>query len=185
MLIGVAGLNGSGKGEIVSYLEERSFYALSLSDVIREELRKRGLEPTREQMIESGRELRAAEGPAALAVRLIEDMLPDRNYAIDSVRHPAEVDALRKGAQPFQLWWVDAADETRIERIRARGRVGSRAGAAQRRRAGGVAADRPRRRRQQHARRRLRGAARNARAAAAATARGTAGRGGRRNGVSV
>ena len=36
--IGVLGLNGSGKGEILKFLEERSFYSYSLSDVIRERL---------------------------------------------------------------------------------------------------------------------------------------------------
>jgi len=124
MRIGVAGLNGAGKGEVVSYLAERSFYPLSLSDVIREELRKQGLDETRERLIETGRVLREAEGPAALARRLLDEMLPDRNYAIDSIRHPAEVDALRKSGQPFQLWWIDADEATRIERIAARGRTG-------------------------------------------------------------
>ena len=43
MILGVSGLNGSGKGELVRFLEARSFYPLSLSDVIRDELRRRGL----------------------------------------------------------------------------------------------------------------------------------------------
>ena len=47
--IGVAGLNASGKGEVVAYLERRSFYGASLSDVIREDLARDGLEATREQ----------------------------------------------------------------------------------------------------------------------------------------
>ena len=38
MILGVSGLNGAGKGEIVQYLADRSFYPLSLSDVIREVL---------------------------------------------------------------------------------------------------------------------------------------------------
>ena len=40
----------------------RSFFAVSLSDVIRDVLRERGLEETRERMIETGRELRRASG---------------------------------------------------------------------------------------------------------------------------
>ena len=64
MILGVAGLNASGKGEAVTYLSQRSFYAHSLSDVLRGVLKQRGIPETRERMIDAGRELRAAEGPA-------------------------------------------------------------------------------------------------------------------------
>ena len=124
MILGVSGLNGSGKGEVVRFLETRSFQALSLSDVIRDELRARGQDETRERMIETGRALRQAEGPGALAVRLARRLAPDRHYAIDSVRHPAEVDALRAHAGRFRLLWIEADEATRIARIRARARPG-------------------------------------------------------------
>jgi dCMP deaminase len=124
MIIGVAGLNGSGKGEVVRYLEERSFYVLSLSDVLRDVLRERGLEESRDQMIRVGQELRAQRGPGVLAQRLAEGLEPDRNYAIDSIRHPAEVEILRGRTRDFQLLWIDAPEEVRFERVRARGRAG-------------------------------------------------------------
>jgi len=124
MIFGVSGFNGAGKGEIVRFLEARSFYALSLSDVIRDELRTQGFEETRERMIETGRALRSAHGPGALADRLAAKLLPDRNYVIDSVRHPAEVEALRARTGRFRLLWVDADERVRLERIRARGRSG-------------------------------------------------------------
>ena len=124
MILGVSGLNGSGKGEVVRFLEARSFYALSLSDVIRDELRARGLEETRERMIATGRELRAGEGPGALAERLARRLVADRNYVIDSVRHPAEVQALRARTGRFRLLWVEAAAGTRLARIRERARPG-------------------------------------------------------------
>lgn len=124
MIIGVAGLNGAGKGEIVKFLESRSFVALSLSDVLREELRRRGLSETRERMIELGREVREREGAGALARRAIAAMRPDRNYVVDSIRHPAEVDALRNAGGRFVLIWVEAREEVRLERIRQRGRAG-------------------------------------------------------------
>jgi dCMP deaminase len=124
MIFGVSGLNGSGKGEVVRFLEARSFYALSLSDVIRDELRARGLEETRERMIATGRELRAGEGPGALAERLARRLVADRNYVIDSVRHPAEVQALRARTGRFRLLWVETAEGTRFARIRERARPG-------------------------------------------------------------
>jgi dCMP deaminase len=124
MRIGVAGPNAAGKGEVVTFLEERSFYPLSLSDVIRDELRRRGVAETRERMIELGREMRAEHGEAVLAERLLEKLDRDRNYVIDSIRHPAEVAALRRGRAPFHLLWVDADEGVRFGRMRERGRGG-------------------------------------------------------------
>jgi dCMP deaminase len=124
MILGVSGLNASGKGEVVAFLTQRSFYAHSLSDVIRGVLKERGLPETRERMIETGRELRTKEGAAVLAQRLVAQLLPDRNYVIDSIRHPAEVEALRGAGQRFRLIWVDADEAIRFARMRARARPG-------------------------------------------------------------
>lgn len=124
MILGVSGPYAAGKGEAVEFLRARSFYALSLSDVIRDELRLRGEAETRERMIETGNALRAAGGPAVLAERLVPKLLPDRNYVIDSIRHPAEVETLRKAGDGFRLLWIDAEEPTRFERLRRRGRSG-------------------------------------------------------------
>ena len=124
MIIGVSGRNGAGKGAVVEFLAERSFYVFSLSDVVREELRRQGVEETRDRMIEAGRGLRTRGGAGALAEGLIPRLLPDRNYAIDSIRHPAEVEALRRFSPEFRLVWVEANEVCRLDRIRARGRPG-------------------------------------------------------------
>jgi len=124
MIIGLSGRNGAGKGEVLAFLRSRSFYPHSLSDVIREELRRQELEETRERMIETGNAIRVSHGPGGLAALLAEKLVPDRNYVVDSIRHPAEVDVLRARASRFQLWWVDADESVRLERIRARGRGG-------------------------------------------------------------
>ena len=124
MIIGVAGRNGAGKGELVSFLEARSFTVLSLSDAIRRELANRDLGETRERMIEVGQEMRRKSGPGALAQGLLRELRPDRNYAIDSIRHPAEVEILRHCGQDFHLVWIDAKLETRFERMQIRGRSG-------------------------------------------------------------
>jgi dCMP deaminase len=124
MIIGVAGRNGAGKGEFVKFLEARSFIVLSLSDAIRDELAARGETETRERMIDVGQEMRRRAGPGALAQSLLKQLRPDRNYAIDSIRHPVEVEVLRHSGQDFRLVWVDAKLETRFERMRARGRSG-------------------------------------------------------------
>ncbi len=122
MRVGVAGLNASGKTQVVHILERRGFYPASLSNVIRRDLASDGLEPTRENMIERGRALRERFGVSVLAERVQLELPAHHNHVIDSIRHPAEVEALRAGG-PFVLLWVEVAARTRYERALARGRV--------------------------------------------------------------
>src|SRR5437867_3260184 len=88
MLIGLTGRNASGKGEVAKYLEKKSFYYHSLSDVIRDEIRRRGQPLTRETLIETGNELRQRYGSAVLAERILERIENDKHYVIDSIRNP-------------------------------------------------------------------------------------------------
>ena len=124
MIIGVAGENGAGKTEVVKFLTERSFVGLSLSDVIRNRLAERGVGETREAMILLGRELREQGGADILAREALALMRLDRNYVVDSIRHPAEVDALRSAGKTFALLWVEAPAQVRLERMGKRGRSG-------------------------------------------------------------
>jgi dCMP deaminase len=50
-------------------------------------------------------------------------MQPDRNYAVDSIRHPAEVETLKK-AGSFSLFHIFAPLEARFARAQSRGRAG-------------------------------------------------------------
>ena len=124
MILGVSGLNGAGKSAVVGFLAERSFDAISLSDVLRDELRSRGLDETREEMIRVGRELRASEGIDVLARRVLPRLARHQNYVVDSIRHPAEVRVLRELGQRFRLIWVDADERTRFQRLGKRARPG-------------------------------------------------------------
>lgn len=105
-------------------LEARAFEAYSLSDVIRDELAKAGFEETRERMIQTGRRLREEHGVAVLADRLSDRFSGSSHYVIDSIRHPAEVEALRRRNERFALLWVDAPLPLRFGRLRQRGRSG-------------------------------------------------------------
>jgi dCMP deaminase len=121
VLIGLTGPNGAGKGVLAEFLKARSFLYLSLSDEIRAELESRNVPVTRDNLVRVGTELRERHGPAVLADRVLAKLSPDRNYVIDSIRHPAEVDALR-GHGGFTLLQVEASPEVRFERLKARGR---------------------------------------------------------------
>ena len=124
MILGISGLYAAGKGEVVRLLEARGFESHSLSDVIRDELRRQELDETRERMIETGNRLRREGGAGALARRLAAGLRADRNHVIDSIRHPIEVEVLRELAPEFRLLWVEAEEGLRFERLRSRGRPG-------------------------------------------------------------
>lgn len=121
MIIGLTGKNGAGKTAVSDYLRSRGFEYHSLSDEIREETRRRGLEISREVLIEVGNELRAKFGPGILAERILQSLEPDQNYVVDSIRNPSEVEVLKR-REDFVLLAVEADQAVRFERSRARGR---------------------------------------------------------------
>src|SRR5437868_4713947 len=121
MLIGLTGKNAAGKGEVARYLQRKSFYYYSLSDAIREEIRARGEEPTRERLIVVGNELRQRYGSNILAERILAKIEDDKHYVIDSIRNPAEVEAFR-AAKHFKLIRVEAPADVRYQRILSRQR---------------------------------------------------------------
>jgi dephospho-CoA kinase len=124
MIIGLTGANASGKGEAGSYLKSKGFQYYSLSDTLREEARAKGIEPSRENLIKLGNELREKNGPSVLANLTIKKIKDKNNrVVIDSIRNPFEIKALRK-LNGFTLIGVDAPLEMRYERAVARNRPG-------------------------------------------------------------
>jgi dCMP deaminase len=121
MLIGLTGRNAAGKGEVARYLQRKSFYYYSLSDAIRDEIRSRGDEPTRERLIIVGNELRQRYGSKILAERILARIEDDKHYVIDSIRNPAEVEAFR-AAKHFKLIRIESPPEVRFQRILSRQR---------------------------------------------------------------
>jgi len=121
MIIGLTGENCSGKGTIAEYLMKKGFYYLSLSDVIREEVASDGNEITRERLIAKGNELRENFGRSVLAKKTIEKIESDKNYVVDSIRNPSEVNELKK-INNFFLIYVTASQNIRFERMKIRGR---------------------------------------------------------------
>jgi dephospho-CoA kinase len=118
-LIGLTGTNGAGKGEAAAFFKTRGYAYASLSDILREELRARDLEATRDNLIRIGNELRAALGPDILARRTMDRVTgPTVN---DSIRNTREV-AYFRAREGFVLLAFDAPIELRFGRVAARGR---------------------------------------------------------------
>ncbi|HEX5033137.1 MAG TPA: AAA family ATPase, partial [bacterium] len=123
MIIGLTGKNASGKGEVAQVLKEGGFHYLSLSDLLREELKKRGLEILRENLIHVGNEMRQTYGGGYLADKALQQIDVDKNYIVDSIRNPREVEVLRRLSN-FRLIHVTAVPQVRFERIKSRNREG-------------------------------------------------------------
>ncbi len=120
VVIGITGRNCAGKDTVADLLEARGFERHSLSDVLRVELRARGVPITRDALIDVGRELRETEGPAVLAERM-KGMIETKRVTLVSVRSPLEVASLR--ALPgFVLVAVDAPTDVRFAREVSRSR---------------------------------------------------------------
>ncbi len=122
MLIGLTGRNASGKSTLVGWFSDRGLRSVSCSDSIRAWLSEQGVEPTRDALIEGGRELRRRGGGGVLAEMLLE-ILDGDDAVVDSIRTPAEVEALR-GRGDFFLIEVRADEEARWGRMVDRGRSG-------------------------------------------------------------
>jgi dCMP deaminase len=123
MLIGLTGKYAAGKGTVAEALKARGFGYHSCSDILREELRARGVAESREALLALGNELRRAGGPGELARRLTPRLADGADHIVDSIRNPAEVEALRE-LDGFVLLAVDASPDVRFTRLRARNRIG-------------------------------------------------------------
>lgn len=123
MIIGVTGSFCSGKDTLAAYLEKKSFYHISLSDIIREEIRRRRRKVSLQATIDVGNELRRRFGPQILAQRALARLDEGKHYVVTSIRHPAEVEMLRMRPD-FVLIAVEAPLRVRFERSRQRGRGG-------------------------------------------------------------
>lgn len=121
MIIGISATICAGKGTIAEYLRSKGFIPLSLSDEIREEMKMRGIELTRDNIRAWGNKIREEEGNNALARRALRRLEPGKDYAIESIRNPAEVLELKKHPQ-FVLIAVDAPARLRFQRALERDR---------------------------------------------------------------
>ena len=119
-IIGIGGTNGSGKdtaGEILA--GEHGFRFISVTDMLREECRARGLPVERKNLRMISAEWRREQGLGVGVDKALAVYRADKNdyngLAIASLRNPGE--STRVHELGGQVWWTDANPELRYQRV--------------------------------------------------------------------
>ena len=114
---------GAGKSTIVTKLKEQGYQAFSLGDGVREEAKRRNLEPTGENLGNLMLELREKNGPGAVA-ELIKESIQNSNHEIiiiDGIRSIHEINVLKETGN-LKLLAVEASSNTRFNFLSERKR---------------------------------------------------------------
>jgi len=124
--IGLVGLPGSGKDLVASFLRrEYGFYVITLSDIVKEEVEKRGLPVTRENLSRMGKELRAVEGEAAIMIRAVKKAREAegrfQGVVFNGLRNLEEAEVLWREFEKSCVIALYARKETRYHRLVKRG----------------------------------------------------------------
>jgi dephospho-CoA kinase len=130
MIVGVAGMPGAGKAVVSRVAKEKDWALVVMGDVIREETRNRGLEPTPENIGKIMLKLREEEGAAVVAARCLPKIAEANSdtVLIDGIRSLAEMYEFEKNFPQFILIAVHSSPETRFERLFRRKRSDDSAG---------------------------------------------------------
>ncbi len=135
ILVFIAGMPGAGKSIVSEEAKKMGFRVYNMGDIVREEVLKRGLEPTLENFMRIAEELRVRYGMNAIA-KLLSQKIKSESLAttptfcsnvvfIDGVRSLEEIETLKKELNAEVLIIaIHASPRTRYERLLKRGRPG-------------------------------------------------------------
>lgn len=130
-IIGLAGTNGSGKDTVGHILAEQHGYLfISVTEILRAELQRRGQETSRENLRALSTEWRRESGHLGVLIdKAVAEFEQTKNsykgLAIASLRNPGEADRVHELGG--QVIWVDADPRVRYDRIQANAAARGRA----------------------------------------------------------
>src|ERR687896_2761343 len=106
LIVCVTGMPGAGKSTVASFLKDKGFAVVTMGDVIREEAKRQGLEPTDVNLGKMMLRLRQDLGPGAVGQIVLQKLQRDGNnnnnndssnvVVVDGIRSVAEVEVLKK-----------------------------------------------------------------------------------------
>lgn len=128
-IIGIGGTNGAGKDTVGQILQtEYNFLFISVTDILRAELRRQGKSVIRQNTSTLSAQWRRESGLGVLIDKAVAQYKKVSNkydgLVIASLRNPGEVDRVHELGG--QVVWVDADSKLRYQRVQSadRGRAG-------------------------------------------------------------
>ena len=123
-LVIVTGMPGAGKSEIADAFRSADIPIIVMGDVIREEVRRRELEPNPANTKKVMLELREENGPGAVAMQCIDDLKQTTAelVVVEGCRSVAEIQVFDDYAEKVITVCVHASPTTRFARLRERSR---------------------------------------------------------------
>jgi dephospho-CoA kinase len=124
LVIGLAGMPGSGKSLVVDIARTLGYAIVVMGDIVRQETVKRGFELTPQNVGKIMLELRHKEGNFVIAQKCVPKIEEQTNNKIlvDGLRSLYEVDIFKEHFSKFSLVAVHASPEIRFERLSNRHR---------------------------------------------------------------
>jgi dephospho-CoA kinase len=125
LIICLTGMPGAGKSSVASFLKEKGFEVVTMGDIVREEAKRQGLEPTDINLGKMMLKLRQDLGPGAVGYIVLQKLARDSsssNVVIDGIRSIAEVEVLKKVGH-VRLLAIHASQDTRFKHLTERGRA--------------------------------------------------------------
>lgn len=129
---------GAGKSTVASFLKDKGFAVVTMGDVIREEAKRQGLEPTDVNLGKMMLKLRQDLGPGAVGQIVLQKLQRDHandnssgvggsdinyiNVVIDGIRSVAEIEVLKQVGH-VRLLAIHASEDTRFKYLQRRGRA--------------------------------------------------------------
>jgi dephospho-CoA kinase len=128
-VLGIVGLPGSGKTEAAKALSELDVAYVRMGDVVWQEVERRGLRLTDDNIAKISEEFREKEGMGAIAKRCVPLIKAagkgKKAVVVDGIRGISEVNEFRKAfGKGFHLIAVIADEKIRYRRVASRRREG-------------------------------------------------------------
>ena len=127
-IVCLTGMPGSGKSTVAESLKKKGFSVIAMGDVVRDEAKRKNIEPTDINLGKLMLKLRREIGPGAIAQLILNEIEKrevrsdaNQNIVIDGVRSVPEVEILRTIGL-VKLLSIHASANTRFDHLKKRAR---------------------------------------------------------------
>ncbi|MGQ9719853.1 MAG: AAA family ATPase [Candidatus Jordarchaeum sp.] len=124
-VIGLVGMPGSGKTLAVNIAKKMGIPVVAMGDVVRDEVKMRGLEETPYSVGKVSMGLRKEEGEQAVAIRTLNKIEREKTPVIlvEGIRSLEEIELFKKHYPDFTLIAIHSSPKTRFKRLYERQRL--------------------------------------------------------------